>query len=215
MNIKPVSTSTPSFLNYSLTNTAWTSVIPYTNVYGGSSSTSKVTADSRHLVLHAKVVALNSDFVTLDRSFPEYGLDSPVIPYRYAVYALGSLLPKPIDLWSPMEEMEADSSEKDGSDAEKTEGDRKDCGGTKQEGIKWLQRCQDRIRKAGSVLCVGGGALGIRVFRLLRPLAFSNDLALLEFATDIKSLYPEKQVTLLHSRHRLLPRFDYDLHSEG
>ena len=36
-----------------------------------------------------------------------------------------------------------------------------------------------------------------------------------EFATDIKSLYPEKQVTLLHSRHRLLPRFDYEMHTES
>lgn len=33
----------------------------------------------------------------------------------------------------------------------------------------------------------------------------------IEFTTDIKSLYPEKEVTLLHSRHRLLLRFDYDL----
>ena len=34
-------------------------------------------------------------------------------------------------------------------------------GGTK-EGMEWLRCCQGRIRGAGSVLCVGGGALGTR-----------------------------------------------------
>lgn len=50
--------------------------------------------------------------------------------------------------------------------------------------------------------------LGMTIFFLARNYR-------VEFATDIKSLYPEKQVTLLHSRHRLLPRFDYEMHTES
>lgn len=40
-------------------------------------------------------------------------------------------------------------------------------------------------------------------------------VSLIEFATDIRSYYPAKQVTLLHSRHRLLPRFDSAMHNES
>ena len=36
-----------------------------------------------------------------------------------------------------------------------------------------------------------------------------------EFATDIATIYPEKNVTLLHSRKRLLPRFDEAMHDES
>ncbi|KAF9547847.1 FAD/NAD(P)-binding domain-containing protein [Agrocybe pediades] len=68
--------------------------------------------------------------------------------------------------------------------------------GTKEEGRRWLQEKRNVIEKASSVLVVGGGALGI------------------QFATDIKSVYPEKQVTLVHSRARLLPRFDEKMHEE-
>ena len=38
--------------------------------------------------------------VKLDRAFPEYGFDRPEVPFEYAVYALGSRLPAPIDLWA-------------------------------------------------------------------------------------------------------------------
>lgn len=37
----------------------------------------------------------------------------------------------------------------------------------------------------------------------------------IEFATDIAAIYPNKKVTLLHSRDRLLPRFDEGMHMEG
>lgn len=36
-----------------------------------------------------------------------------------------------------------------------------------------------------------------------------------EFVTDIAAIYPSKNVTLLHSRRRLLPRFDPAMHTEG
>lgn len=36
-----------------------------------------------------------------------------------------------------------------------------------------------------------------------------------EFATDIAAVHPTKHVTLLHSRLRLLPRFDEAMHTES
>ena len=36
-----------------------------------------------------------------------------------------------------------------------------------------------------------------------------------EFATDIADVYPTKEVTLVHSRDHLLPRFDKWMHNTG
>ena len=36
-----------------------------------------------------------------------------------------------------------------------------------------------------------------------------------EFATDIADVYPGKEVTLVHSRDQLLPRFDKWMHDSG
>lgn len=36
-----------------------------------------------------------------------------------------------------------------------------------------------------------------------------------EYATDIAEMYPNARVTLLHSRTRLMPRFEGALHGEG
>ncbi|GJE88851.1 NADH dehydrogenase [Phanerochaete sordida] len=68
------------------------------------------------------------------------------------------------------------------------------CDGTQPAGVRWMQAAQARVRAAPSVLVVGGGALGI------------------QYATDIASAYPEKRVTILHSRAQLLPKFDAQMH---
>ncbi|KAF7296452.1 Pyr-redox-2 domain-containing protein [Mycena chlorophos] len=70
--------------------------------------------------------------------------------------------------------------------------------GTKAESIAWLKRKQDELSSPAitSVLVVGGGALGI------------------QFATDIAAVHPDKRVTLLHSRERLLPRYKDAMHDE-
>lgn len=45
--------------------------------------------------------------------------------------------------------------------------------------------------------------------------AFLSDTDLFtEFATDLKDLYPSKEVTLLHSRTRVLPRYPQEMHDE-
>ncbi|KAJ1719561.1 hypothetical protein LPJ53_005702 [Coemansia erecta] len=58
---------------------------------------------------------------------------------------------------------------------------------TKPEFIEQLSSANKRIQAAGSVAVVGGGAVGI------------------EMAADIKCDFPEKQVTLIHSRELPLP----------
>lgn len=65
-----------------------------------------------------------------------------------------------------------------------------------QEGCTELQDRQKSIMKAKNIAVIGGGAVGV------------------ELATDIKSYYPEKSVTLIHSRERLLPRFGGQLHEK-
>jgi NADH dehydrogenase FAD-containing subunit len=57
-----------------------------------------------------------------------------------------------------------------------------------------LQSVQNAIKESKTIAIIGGGAVGV------------------EIATDIKSYYPEKQVTIVHSRQHLLPRFGVRLH---
>lgn len=59
----------------------------------------------------------------------------------------------------------------------------------KFEGTQRLQQMQRGIEAAKKIVVVGGGAAGV------------------EIATDAKSLYPEKQVILIHSRSALMHRF--------
>jgi NADH dehydrogenase FAD-containing subunit len=49
----------------------------------------------------------------------------------------------------------------------------------------------------GRVLVIGGGALGV------------------QYSTDIKSLFPQVEVTLLHSRERMMTSFNAELHDQG
>ncbi|KAK0492526.1 hypothetical protein EDD18DRAFT_1410347 [Armillaria luteobubalina] len=129
-----------------------------------------------YIVLHETVLSLTAKSVTLSRSFPEHGIATAEVPYDYAIYALGSHLPMPLDLWGTSEDGDYD--------------------GTKDEAIQWLKEKQKVIERAGSVLVVGGGALGI------------------QFATDIAAVHPSKKVILLHSRNKLLPRFEEGMHLE-
>ncbi|GKT94081.1 FAD/NAD-binding protein [Colletotrichum tofieldiae] len=60
-------------------------------------------------------------------------------------------------------------------------------------GVQLLQSFQQRIRAATNLVVVGGGAAGV------------------ELATDAKDQYPEKNVTLVHSRDAVMNRFGQDL----
>lgn len=59
-----------------------------------------------------------------------------------------------------------------------------------------LQGMQTLIQRSNTIAVIGGGAVGV------------------ELATDIKSYYPDKHVTLVHSHDRLLSRFKGNLHEE-
>ncbi|KAJ7115551.1 hypothetical protein C8R43DRAFT_1038784 [Mycena crocata] len=62
------------------------------------------------------------------------------------------------------------------------------------EGAAELRTVQKNIGKAARIAVVGGGAVGI------------------EIAADIKGFFPDKDVTLFHSRSQLLPTFGRRLH---
>ncbi|KAM0426411.1 hypothetical protein ACHAPT_008458 [Fusarium lateritium] len=64
----------------------------------------------------------------------------------------------------------------------------------REGGITELQGFQQRISKAERIAVIGGGAVGV------------------ELITEIREKYPDKKLTLLHSRDQLLPRFGAKLH---
>ncbi|KAI1294111.1 hypothetical protein F5Y03DRAFT_320354 [Xylaria venustula] len=63
----------------------------------------------------------------------------------------------------------------------------------RDQGITQLKDIQTRIKEAKNLVVVGGGAAGV------------------ELATDVKSLYPEKTVVLIHSRDNVMHRFGPEL----
>ncbi|KAG2136598.1 uncharacterized protein EDB93DRAFT_1302934 [Suillus bovinus] len=156
--------------------------IPYNNNFP-SSSLSDVSSCSSHVRVQATITSIENNRIILSPNLP--GSQQSYLDFDYAIYALGSHLPQPIDLWSHRKEGDVKSSLEP------------PYGGMKSEGISSLQERQKRVEAARSVLVVGGGALGI------------------QFATDIAAIYPHKRVTLLHSRHRLLPKFDHAVHEEA
>lgn len=86
--------------------------------------------------------------------------------------------------------------------------------GTKTKSRQWLRTAHHKIKGATSVLVVGGGALGVRECNQPTSCMGLHD-RFTEFATDIADVYPTKEVTLVHSRDHLLPRFDKWMHDTG
>lgn len=64
----------------------------------------------------------------------------------------------------------------------------------KTEACHELQALQRRVQESKTIALVGAGAVGVQL------------------AGDIKSFYPSKHVTLIHSREQLLPSFGNKLH---
>ncbi|RXW15659.1 hypothetical protein EST38_g10199 [Candolleomyces aberdarensis] len=139
-----------------------------------------------HMVLKTQVIGLRPHYVTISEPHPELGIPTTEIAFDYAIYALGAHLPAPLDLWGrdPRASVKAVDQKPWAYN------------GFKTDGTLWLKERQKVIEASPTVLVVGGGALGI------------------QFATDIKAVYPEKKVTLLHSRLQLLPKFDQAMHDE-
>ncbi|KAK1960096.1 FAD/NAD(P)-binding domain-containing protein [Colletotrichum sublineola] len=64
----------------------------------------------------------------------------------------------------------------------------------KLSSVKYLQSHQQSVIKASSIIIVGGGAVGVQM------------------ATDLKELYPDKEITLVHSRDHLMPLYHSKFH---
>ncbi|KAJ0335992.1 hypothetical protein KNSL1_013427 [Colletotrichum chrysophilum] len=62
-------------------------------------------------------------------------------------------------------------------------------GDDKPSSVDTLRAHQQAVQKASSVILIGGGAVGVQM------------------ATDLKEIYPEKEVTLVHSREHLMPLY--------
>lgn len=93
-------------------------------------------------------------------------MEEEVLDFEYAVYALGSHLPSPINPWGPRDsDLSFKAQELVCSDLEsvpQSANHARTYTGMKQEGVSWARSCQRRIEAARQVLVVGGGALGIR-----------------------------------------------------
>lgn len=55
--------------------------------------------------------------------------------------------------------------------------------------VKYLREYQQRLKQANSIAIIGGGAVGVQM------------------ATDLKEIYPTKEITLVHSRNQLMPLY--------
>lgn len=64
----------------------------------------------------------------------------------------------------------------------------------KLSSVSYLQRHQADVKRAKSILIVGGGAVGVQM------------------ATDLKEFYPDKEITVVQSRPKLMPQFHEKLH---
>ena len=148
--------------------------IPYTNVFkppppvGPDAKPATDSSVSTNIFLHATVTSLSPHSLTLDKAFPEHGVSDPdrTLHFDFLVYALGSHLPSPINLWGPVADEDVENA--DVLDVAR---------GTKEGGVAWLKKFQKRVERASSILVVGGGALGVRECLLLQ-LVFSSVLSL-------------------------------------
>lgn len=67
---------------------------------------------------------------------------------------------------------------------------------TKTGAIQRLKEVQAKIQKATKILLIGGGAVG------------------LELSVEIREHFPEKEVTLVHSRDRYMPSYKTTMHEK-
>lgn len=139
--------------------------IPYGPMFQRPDARPDVSA----VFLHAQVTSLSPRSLTLSRAFPEHGVLEPekTLNFDYAVYALGSHLPAPIDVWGSTEDVDvktiAESTPESNADLSPSALPLAlETKGTKAAGIEWLKRYRSRIESASSILIVGGGALGVR-----------------------------------------------------
>jgi NADH dehydrogenase FAD-containing subunit len=67
-------------------------------------------------------------------------------------------------------------------------------GSGKLDGVTYLQKHAQKVARSSKIVLIGGGAVGVQM------------------ATDIKELYPDKSVVLVHSRKQVMNKFHHKLH---
>lgn len=111
-------------------------------------------ADKLRVWIHGNVSSLSSHSVTFTRlssddpDRPAGGIET--MDFDYLIYSLGASLPSPVDVWG----IEASGLSIEGVPM-----------GCKTRGVGYMQQRAETMKRAKSVLVVGGGALGIREFR--------------------------------------------------
>ena len=66
-------------------------------------------------------------------------------------------------------------------------------GSEKLEGTTWLRKHAQKVARSMQIVVIGGGAVGVQM------------------ATDIKELYPQKSVVLVHSRKNVMNKFPFQI----
>jgi NADH dehydrogenase FAD-containing subunit len=89
-------------------------------------------------------------FTRLSSDNPDHTVgEAETIEFDYLVYALGASLPSPVDVWG-----------KESRD-QQLQGVPMGC---KKRGVGYMHQRAETLKRAKSVLIVGGGALGIREY---------------------------------------------------
>lgn len=65
----------------------------------------------------------------------------------------------------------------------------------KMPSIQYLRKYQSEIKRSKSIIIAGGGAVGVQM------------------AADLKEYYPNKEITVVQSRRRVMPQFHEKFHS--
>lgn len=139
------------------------------------------------------------------------------IAFDYMIFALGSILPAPINTWS------VPSAKLDNEASKILQSGKSGFWGGKQRGVKWLRETQDRIAAAESILIIGGGALGVQYASDIAWMYGTATSSPKKITDDIESSPPAtkpytpkpKRVILLSSSARLLPRFENWMHENA
>lgn len=139
---------------------------------------------SSHEMLQGLVIGMtpNSVSVLLPNAEGTYddvkddGSDAPPerirrIPFDYAVYALGSGMPAPCDVWGEIGRKQSPGR------------------GTKAGTVEWLANYGDEIKKAKRVIIVGGGALGIQYATDIKETTPDVEVTLLHSRDQLLPVY--------------------------
>lgn len=169
--------------------------IPFTGLFKGQ---------PQHKILRAKVLeVLSPHRLRLDRIYE----GQTELDFDYLVAATGRKLQEPGTL--PHED------KLNGIKSVPLRVGQKSCGSREQH-YSYFKMYQKKVKDAPSIAVLGAGAVGVRPCLLCSARLVQSLTVLLvsEMALDIKEYYPDKDVTLVHSRDFTMSTFDRRLHDD-